>query len=455
MAKKSYRRKPLPANTPFAVRLAHYSETMPSGCIEWMAGKTAYGYGVFCCGDTMHYAHRTAWEIANGVTIPPGMLVCHTCDNPPCINPDRLFLGTKADNHADMRQKGRMNKTGCGYIGEERLTDADVTDIIYDKRPSKDIATAYGRSLRYINQIRYAGGRKRKMRLTNKFNLPRTIINAVERDPYSMGEARMSVTGLLKPPRIGLLYKKHSSDIERDVADSIWSLAGRAMHLIAESGSDEQHVAEERLSATVRGWLISGGIDLQIVDGLKCKLIDYKFTSAYAVMSEKADWKSQLNMYAWLAREAKGYEVQSLSVCAMVRDWSRYRASDNPDYPQSPILMIDLPLWDHATAQAFAEERVRIHQHAISSSAMGDEPPECTDEERWMRPPTWAVKRIGNKRATKVHDALEEAEKHLNNLDEKFTIEHRKSEPIRCTGDYCHVSAWCSQYAKWKKDNGQ
>lgn len=52
------------------------------------------------------YAHRYAWVLANG-PIAPGLVVCHTCDNPPCINVDHLFIGTQADNVRDMYAKGR------------------------------------------------------------------------------------------------------------------------------------------------------------------------------------------------------------------------------------------------------------------------------------------------------------------------------------------------------------
>ncbi len=291
------------------------------------------------------------------------------------------------------------------------------------------------------------------MKYTNKFGLPKTIVNAMERDQYSMGEARMSVTGLLKPPRIGALFKLHHEKIEKDVSDGIWALFGQAIHAILERGGDEEHIPEERLFITVRGWVNSGQLDVQKLDNNKVKIIDYKSCSAYAVMSEKKDWVEQLNVYGHLLRVAKGYEVEALSVCAFIRDWSRHQAGQSNEYPQSPIIPVEIPLWAPETAAAFVEERVAVHQKAIASSDMGEEPPECTDEERWMRPDSWAVMKVGNKRATKVHDSRHEAEKHLANLDGNFVIDHRRGEPIRCTGDYCNVSAWCRQYERWKKEN--
>ena len=81
---------------------------MTSECILWTKAINSSGYGVVWKGGKMHYAHRLA------IDAPKGVVVMHKCDNKKCVNPDHLFLGTHADNSADMVAKNRQAKwSGC------------------------------------------------------------------------------------------------------------------------------------------------------------------------------------------------------------------------------------------------------------------------------------------------------------------------------------------------------
>ena len=72
------------------------------------------------------------------------------------------------------------------------------------------------------------------MKLTNKFNIPQTFVNVLERPTYSKGKANLSVTQLINSPKIVALTKKFDDQIEQDVADMVWSLFGSAVHNILE-----------------------------------------------------------------------------------------------------------------------------------------------------------------------------------------------------------------------------
>lgn len=79
-------------------------------CWVWIGGRThrGLGYGSFYANGQRWQAHRYSWELHNG-PIPVGMWVLHHCDNPPCIRPDHLFIGTVSDNARDCASKHRMN----------------------------------------------------------------------------------------------------------------------------------------------------------------------------------------------------------------------------------------------------------------------------------------------------------------------------------------------------------
>lgn len=128
------------------------------GCWEWVGGRSKSGYGA--CnrnvgGHRESLIHRWSWYIHNG-PIPDGMWVLHHCDNPPCCNPDHLFLGTQLDNLKDMINKGRDTKARGSKIGLSKLKEMDVVEIktlIKSGVKCREIAIKFGVSKRTINYI--------------------------------------------------------------------------------------------------------------------------------------------------------------------------------------------------------------------------------------------------------------------------------------------------------------
>lgn len=98
----------------------------PDACWPWTASRRLNGYGQFgvranCKDLPPALSHRVAYELTKGA-IPDGMYICHSCDNPPCCNPDHLWFGSPDDNMRDCARKGRAAKTGSGKFGEASNT---------------------------------------------------------------------------------------------------------------------------------------------------------------------------------------------------------------------------------------------------------------------------------------------------------------------------------------------
>jgi len=204
------------------------------------------------------------------------------------------------------------------------------------------------------------------MKLTNKFNLPDPIVNAVQNQGYTPGSSDITVTQLIQPPLIRQLRIQHDNDIEEDASDRVWALFGTAVHHLLEMAYKGRTArVEERVYAEVSGWKLGGAFD--VLEG--SSLSDYKVTSVYS-SDGKIEWERQLNVLRWLLHK-NNTEVTKLSITAIFRDWRPREAQKNPDYPRRPIMTLPVRMWTLDEAEAYVKERIALHQLA--------EPPMCTD----------------------------------------------------------------------------
>lgn len=281
--------------------------------------------------------------------------------------------------------------------------------------------------------------------LTNKYDLPKSLVNAASKFKYSKGAAEYSVTTLIDSPRIALLKARHESELTEDISDNMFRLLGSALHLLVEKNADETEQSEERLFTTVDGTTISGGVDIQHEAGGQTIIGDYKVTSAYAVMSGKPEWENQLNCYAYLVEKEKGIKPTALYIYAVIRDWTARKLSEN-NYPVAPVVKIPINLWTFEKRESYIRRRVAAHK-------MADEDTQCTDADRWLTPTKWAVIKGGQKRALRVLQTPEEAAD-VCKKNPGSRIERREGNAIRCSGNYCSVAGHCSQWRRYQESSG-
>lgn len=143
-----------------------YAPSSKDGCWNWIGAKSGNGYGVSSINGVQMYAHRAQYERWNRTTIGSGLVVMHSCDNPSCVNPFHLSVGTQKQNLEDAKNKGRM-ASGCNHglvknkgaaargerIASSKLTADQVADIrrlyVKGKPGNKSEASLSGLARKY------------------------------------------------------------------------------------------------------------------------------------------------------------------------------------------------------------------------------------------------------------------------------------------------------------------
>lgn len=266
------------------------------------------------------------------------------------------------------------------------------------------------------------------MKNTNKWNLPAIFERAVG-PPRRPTVGRFSATDISAPAYQRVLKERHWESIEQDIRDMMFMLMGTAFHMLMEKHTTKSCLVEYHTQAVHNGCSISGVVDCYDV-GRK-QIIDYKTTSASSIMyneGPKPEWVKQLNVYRVLL-EAEGLQVDSMKIIAIARDWQSAKAGYDRNYPQTPILEVEIPVID---AWAMIDAWLDRYNNATP----------CNDEEKWAKPTKYAVIKKNAKRAIKLYDKEEDAVQHVQHSKDQLTYEVRPGSYGRCEG-YCNVANVC------------
>lgn len=185
----------------------------PDGCWEWQGARTSKGYGSVAVKGKSVSTHRLAYELFNGPL--DDRLVCHRCDNRPCINPAHLFLGTTFDNMRDMARKGRGNPP------IKKLDNAAVMSLrekyATGEYQVKQLAAVFGISATYAGRVLKGRSRTRA---------GGQIVASLGRDPIPMELAK----------EVRAAYKAGRGNIERLAA--VYGIGKSSVHRII---TDQSH----------------------------------------------------------------------------------------------------------------------------------------------------------------------------------------------------------------------
>jgi hypothetical protein len=277
----------------------------------------------------------------------------------------------------------------------------------------------------------------------NLMSFPAPFVRALENDRYNAGDSKFTVTGLISPPQrtwLAMHNEKHEDPYSKFLA-----LLGTAVHKILEENVDESlgEFAERRMFMDVS----MGGVDFKVSGQIDfyepTTVFDYKITGG-VVDRMKPEHYHQVQMNAYLAVK-NGVRVDNVGVVYVQRDWSHLQSTLNPGYPQTPFKIFIHPY----------EEKEAIHDFGVTiadhfAASLGN-PRECTADEQWAKPDTYALMKPLAKRASKVCASYAEAE--TEKKPGQF-IQVRKGDRLYCDS-FCGFGYCCPQHQKYLYEKSQ
>lgn len=293
------------------------------------------------------------------------------------------------------------------------------------------------------------------MQLTNRFGADEAIVAAVSNDAYDSEGSDISITGLSVPPQMRVLRKRYGHLIVEDVSERLPSLRGQIAHAILERSGIPNEWSERRLFIEVRNWKVSGKPDkIEAMHLNNNILADHKFPTLksfrYGFQRDKGlkpEYIPQGSGYKLLLNK-HGVKIDKVIFKPTLLEWSVVDAARNrDDYPPSPFYNFDIPVWNEKVAFEWMDSRVKLHQEADLLPDEALQP--CTDEERWAKPASFAVKKAGGKNAIRggVKATRAEAEALAQTLGANHHVEARLGENTRCQF-FCSVKRFCKQVAR-------
>lgn len=299
-------------------------------------------------------------------------------------------------------------------------------------------------------------------KITNKLNLPRQLVDLVSSD-YQPKEHQYSCTTILKPTRQVILERRHNNEIEQDVSEMVWCIFGILAHSVIEnSQEDAGQFKEEKLKVDLgkyckelEGYYLSGRSDM--IDLLDKCITDWKTASCWKVIyKDFEDWRKEMLIYAWAVKDM-GFEIDKAQAIAFLKDHNKTKAKVDSSYPKLPVWVEKFKFTDKDFKDIEEFIITRFLELKKYEDVSDNELPMCTMEERWNEGNKYIVIKHGAKRATKIHETLEEAEEHLNNLNKNYPnvyeIQERLGEDKKCL-EYCSACKFCPYYKeKYMKED--